>query len=100
MKKILAVLFVLMAFVSLTTLSLAAGHAKAPKAEVVKGEVTSINPLVIKTKSGELKTIEIDPALLSSTAVAVGENVKVTLKSGENKASEIVKVVKKNKGKK
>jgi len=108
MKKTGLILVVMVALVCFTALSFAQGQKKMSikskniKMEVIKGEVVSIdvakNEIVVKEKkSGVEKTISVDPDKIAS--LKVGEQVKIKVKAGSNKA-ESIKPIKEHKAKK
>jgi predicted dinucleotide-binding enzyme len=90
MKKILAVAVVVLTLISFTTMGIAKEAVK--KAEVVKGEIVSIdtakNEVVVKdAKANAEKTIVVDPKEI--TNLKKGEKVKAILKEGTNTAEKI-----------
>ena len=91
MKKFLVVAVALIALIGFTTTGFAKEAAKA-KAEVVKGEIVSIdtakNEVVIKDeKTNTDKTIVVDPKEIAT--LKQGEQVKAILKTGTNTAEKI-----------
>ncbi|MCX5902131.1 MAG: hypothetical protein NTV89_01390 [Proteobacteria bacterium] len=96
MKKLMMVLVAGLVMISFSAVGFAAEEAKtqAPKAkaEVVKGEIVSIdaakNEIVIKEKKTNAeKKIVVDPKEIST--LKQGEMVKVILKAGTNTAEKI-----------
>ena len=96
MKKILTLLIAGLVMISFSAAGFAAEEAKtqAPKAkaEVVKGEIVSIdaakNEITIKEKKTNAeKKVVVDPKEIS--ALKQGELVKVILKAGTNTAEKI-----------
>ena len=103
MKKISVILVVLLLVCAVATLSFAqppqaTGAKKAEAAtEIVRGKIISIdtvkNEIVVKeNKTGTEKTIAVDPAVISS--LKTDENVKVTLKAGNNVAEKVKEIIK------
>jgi hypothetical protein len=110
MKKVIVIAIVVMSLASFSTFSFAQSQKDKPtkeavkevvkSTEVFKGKITSIDPtkneIVVKNnKTGTEKTFIVDPKEISS--LKVGEEVKVTYKTGSNIADSIKKVVKKTK---
>ncbi len=93
MKKFFVVAVALIALIGFTTAGFAKEAAKAKaKAEVVKGEIVSIdtakNEVVIKDKMTNAdKTIVVDPKEIAT--LKQGEQVKAILKTGTNTAEKI-----------
>jgi len=96
MKKLMMVLVAGLVMISFSAVGFAAEEAKtqAPKAkaEVVKGEIVSIdaakNEIVIKEKKTNAeKKVVVDPKEIST--LKQGEMVKVILKAGTNTAEKI-----------
>jgi len=96
MKKLMMVLVAGLVMISFSVVGFAAEEAKthAPKAkaEVVKGEIVSIdaakNEIVIKEKKTNAeKKIVVDPKEIAT--LKQGEMVKVILKAGTNTAEKI-----------
>jgi hypothetical protein len=96
MKKLLMVLVAGLVMISFSAVGFAAEEAKtqAPKAkaEVVKGEIVSIdaakNEITIKEKKTNAeKKVVVDPKEIS--ALKQGDRVKVILKEGTNTAEKI-----------
>jgi hypothetical protein len=96
MKKLLMVLVAGLVMISFSAVGFAAEEAKTQtpkaKAEVVKGEIVSIdaakNEITIKEKKTNAeKKIVVDPKEIS--ALKQGEMVKVILKTGTNTAEKI-----------
>ena len=100
MKKIIAIIVVALFVAGISMTGFAADtKTTVSTSTVIKGEIMSIdmakNEIAVKNKAGEIKTVVADPQVLST--LKVGDMVKVTIKAGENKASEVIKVVKKEK---
>ena len=96
MKKLMMVLVAGLVMISFSAVGFAAEEAKtqAPKAkaEVVKGEIVSIdaakNEIVVKEKKANAeKKIAVDPKEIST--LKQGDMVKVILKAGTNTAEKI-----------
>jgi hypothetical protein len=92
MKKALALAIAVLTLISFSTFVVAAEKVAKHKAEVVKGEIVSIdtakNEVVIKdAKTKTDKTIMVDPKEIAN--LKQGETVKAILKEGTNTAEKI-----------
>ena len=104
MRKTVALLVSLLLLCSFSTLSFAKdSQAKTTKKaetniEIIRGKIVSIdttnNQIVIRDKkTGAEKTLSVDPKTISS--LKIGDEAKVTFKSGTDIAESVKKIVKK-----
>jgi len=100
MKKLMAISLVmfLVAGVSIPGFAQTAAVKKTePAVDIVRGTVASVdaakNEIVVKeNKTGESKTIMVDPSIIPT--LKAEDHVKVTLKAGTNVAESVKKIVK------
>jgi predicted dinucleotide-binding enzyme len=90
MKKILAIAVLVLTLISFTTMGIAKEAVK--KAEVVKGEIVSIdtakNEVVVKdAKTNAERAVVVDPKEIAQ--LKKGDKVKAILKEGTNAAEKI-----------
>ncbi len=103
MKKAIFILIILAITAGLVVPSFAKdmkGSKAKANVEIIKGSIVSIdtqrNEIVVKDeKTNTDKTVVADPKMIST--LKTGEMVKVKIKTGDNKAVEVIKVVSKHK---